>query len=122
MKASKRSFVRMSRHFNVDIYNNGTYLGRGITTDIHMDGAFISFFTDDIERNDILDLCFTLDDEEKKQVNVRGLVVRVSSSGVGILFSYKMEKYIPLLNAMYSHVNKKFTPNMMKMNAFIFKG
>ena len=121
MESNKRSFVRLSRKFDVDIYKKDTYLGRGTTRDIHIDGAFISFFTELVEPNDILSLSFIIDPKERKHVNIRGLVIRASSAGAGILFSYKMVEYIPLLNAMYSHVNKKFIPNLMKVNSIIFK-
>ena len=107
----------MFENFDVDIYNKGTYIGRGNTRDIHMDGAFISNCPCVINQYDVLDLVIILDKEEQSQVNLRGMVVRRSSDGVGVLFSYDWEEFSRLLSVMYHNVNEKFAPNVVNIKS-----
>lgn len=88
MEVNKRSSVRMALELGVDVFSCGTYLARTTTRDIHLDGAFIRCNSDEIFQNDMLELYFITDDEVSKPVYLRGMVVRSSEDGIGVLFGY----------------------------------
>lgn len=99
----KRSSVRMGLRLDVDIYNCGHYLGRGRTQNIHIDGAFIRDYTGELFHNDVLELVIVPCEEFRKPVYMRGMVVRGSSEGVGVLFGYDDTEFRGLLRKLFNY-------------------
>jgi len=100
-KLDKRSSARHPLRIDVDIYNKGSYLGRGMTRDLQIDGAFISRCHGEIHQNDILELRLFLNEDEQKPVCLRAMVVRNADDGIGVLFSYGAMEYRHLFSAIY---------------------
>jgi hypothetical protein len=92
--------MRKSLQLSVDIYNCGSYLGRGTTRDIHIDGAFIEGCADGILQNDILELYIFSSEDDQLPVFLTAMVVRNSSQGVGVLFGCGEREFRWLLSTL----------------------
>ena len=100
---NKRSALRLPLHQKVDLYRHGSFLGRGKTKDIHIDGAFISACPMKLLDNELLQLRFYLGEDGQQPVYLKGMVVHGSDTGVGVLFSYNEKQFKVLLRALYNN-------------------
>lgn len=113
MMKNKRSTPRHHIALDVDIFNCCTYLGRSTIRDIHIDGAFLEAYYDDLFRNDILELRFIPDVDEVKPVRLRAMVVRHSNDGIGVLFSYGENDFNNLLKKLFGHPYNDYSGALM---------
>ena len=101
MNFDKRSALRIPLQQNVDIYRRGTYIGRGKTKNIHIDGAYINACPGTFSPNEVLQLRFYLGENGQQPVYLKGMIVHGSSEGLGILFSYTDQQFKTLKRNLY---------------------
>ena len=102
MGLDKRSGMRLPLHKLVDVYKHGSFLGRGATRDIHIDGAFVGGCPGEFKKNELLQLRIHLSEVGQKPVNLNGLVVYGTSDGIGILFSCTDKEFNRLTGGSHS--------------------